>query len=108
VVVEEKPIPLFNSITQWCKLSDTPVLDGADWVLHWVVKNKSEEQLAVDLVNEKGNLRARRNEKLQMSDWTQLADAPVDQAAWAAYRQALRDVTAQAGFPWTIDWPETP
>ena len=28
--------------------------------------------------------------------------------AWATYRQALRDVTAQAGFPWTIDWPKIP
>ena len=54
------------------------------------------------------NVRQQRNEKLSASDWTQVADAPVDQAAWAAYRQALRDITAQAGFPWTIDWPAQP
>jgi hypothetical protein len=53
-------------------------------------------------------VRQQRGEKLKDSDWTQVADAPVDQAAWAAYRQALRDITAQAGFPWTIDWPEQP
>jgi hypothetical protein len=52
--------------------------------------------------------REQRNDKLKDSDWTQVADTPVDQAAWAAYRQALRDITAQAGFPWTIDWPEQP
>lgn len=49
--------------------------------------------------------RAQRNTLLSASDWTQVADAPVDQAAWATYRQALRDITAQAGFPATINWP---
>ena len=54
------------------------------------------------------SVRAQRGDKLKDSDWTQVADAPVDQAAWATYRQALRDVTAQAGFPWTINWPTQP
>jgi hypothetical protein len=49
-----------------------------------------------------------RNVLLAASDWTQVADAPVDQAAWATYRQALRDVTAQAGFPDAIEWPTAP
>ena len=55
-----------------------------------------------------GQVRAERNGLLTASDWTQVADAPVDKAAWATYRQALRDVTTQAGFPWTIEWPEQP
>jgi len=54
------------------------------------------------------SVRQQRTDKLKDSDWTQVADAPVDQAAWAEYRQALRDVTAQSGFPWTIDWPVQP
>ncbi len=54
------------------------------------------------------SVRTSRGEKLKDSDWTQVADAPVDQAAWATYRQALRDVTGQEGFPWTIEWPEQP
>ena len=53
-------------------------------------------------------IRKERNGKLSDSDWTQVADAPVDKAAWAAYRQALRDITSQPGFPWTIEWPEQP
>lgn len=55
-----------------------------------------------------GQVRSERNGLLTASDWTQVADAPVDQTAWATYRQALRDVTAQEGFPWTITWPEQP
>ena len=49
-----------------------------------------------------------RNTKLAECDWTQLADSTADKAAWATYRQALRDITTQAGFPWTIDWPVAP
>ena len=54
------------------------------------------------------SVRDSRNTKLTESDWTQVADAPVDKTAWATYRQALRDITAQSGFPWTIDWPVAP
>jgi hypothetical protein len=53
-------------------------------------------------------VRSQRTDKLKGSDWTQVADAPVDQAAWATYRQALRDITAQPGFPWTVTWPDAP
>jgi hypothetical protein len=49
-----------------------------------------------------------RTRRLSATDWTQLADAPVDKTAWATYRQALRDVPAQAGFPWNVQWPDTP
>ena len=42
-------------------------------------------------------LRLWRNAKLVASDWTQVADAPVDKSAWATYRQALRDLPAQGG-----------
>ena len=49
-----------------------------------------------------------RDDLLSKSDWTQVADAPVDQAAWAEYRQKLRDVPQQAGFPAEVDWPAKP
>jgi hypothetical protein len=55
--------------------------------------------------------RNERNMKLTFTDWTQLPDAPLTaetKAAWAAYRQALRDVPEQAGFPYVIEWPEQP
>ena len=53
-------------------------------------------------------VRAERDRLLASSDWTQIADAPVDQAAWAAYRQELRDVPDQVGFPETVIWPAKP
>ena len=54
------------------------------------------------------SVRASRDVKLAESDWTQVTDAPVDKAVWATYRQALRDVTAQSGFPWTVTYPDAP
>jgi hypothetical protein len=61
------------------------------------------EKLPLDIASE--NVRSFRNQKLSESDWTQVADSPVDKQAWATYRQALRDITAQDGFPLDIHWP---
>ena len=49
-----------------------------------------------------------RTKRLADCDWTQLPDAPVNATAWANYRQALRDITLQPGFPWHLDWPVEP
>jgi len=54
------------------------------------------------------SVRNSRTEMLKNSDWTQIADSTADKAAWATYRTALRNVPTQAGFPWTIEWPEAP
>ena len=54
------------------------------------------------------SVRIERDKLLTQSDWTQVADAPVDQAAWATYRQALRDIPQQAGFPYSVTWPTKP
>ena len=53
-------------------------------------------------------IRDKRNRLLAKSDWTQLADAPVDRNAWAVYRQALRDIPEQPEFPKSVKWPEPP
>jgi hypothetical protein len=53
-------------------------------------------------------LRILRDRLLSESDWTQLPDAPVDSAAWADYRQALRDLPENTDDPRQADWPEPP
>lgn len=53
-------------------------------------------------------IRIWRNLELQNSDWTQLPDAQCDQAAWATYRQALRDLPAQDTDPKKITFPTRP
>ena len=65
-------------------------------------------QAELESIVQSANARKRRNKLLSASDWTQVADAPVDKAAWATYRQALRDISAQEGFPATVVWPNQP
>lgn len=62
----------------------------------------------IDSEGLKDLIRKTRNGLLSQSDWTQVLDAPVDRAAWASYRQALRDLPQQAGFPSVINWPIAP
>ena len=60
------------------------------------------EQLAI-------NVRAERDVLLMTTDWTQLPDVPqATKDLYAAYRQELRDITLQAGFPTDVIWPEMP
>jgi len=71
------------------------------------VENKTAEEIASDNASKASKLRAARDRALSASDWTQVADAPVDQAVWATYRQALRDLPEAEGFP-DVDLPQPP
>jgi hypothetical protein len=84
-----------------------PYVEG-DWVYTVQVAPLTEEELMAARNSAAASQRAFRNKLLSDCDWTQLPDAPVDTQAWANYRQALRDVTSQTGFPWDIQWPEKP
>ena len=53
-------------------------------------------------------LRFTRDGFLQKSDWTQVADAPVDKVAWATYRQQLRDLPENTIDPTSPTWPTPP
>jgi hypothetical protein len=88
----------------------TPVFSTEDqrWTQTFAVRDMSAEEVASRNDAQAASVRSERNEKLAASDWTQLADSTADKAAWATHRQALRDITAQEGFPWTIDWPVQP
>jgi hypothetical protein len=55
-----------------------------------------------------GELKYKRNRLLQNSDWSQVPDAPVDAAAWALYRQRLRDLPDNTTDPHNTVWPEHP
>lgn len=55
-----------------------------------------------------GQIREKRNRLLLESDWTQVEDSPVDRAAWAVYRDMLRNITKQPNFPTEFAWPQQP
>jgi hypothetical protein len=52
-------------------------------------------------------VRTSRDDKLTETDWRFRSDMTPSQA-WKDYCQALRDIPAQAGFPWTVTWPDAP
>ncbi|MFZ9066246.1 MAG: tail fiber assembly protein [bacterium] len=64
--------------------------------------------VAEELAKKPAEVRTKRNAMLAESDWTQVADSPVDTSVWATYRQALRDISQQDGFPLSVIWPEEP
>ena len=82
-------------------------IDGK-WFTKWSVADMDAEAITAKDAEQATSMRKQRDEKLAECDWTQVADAPVDKAVWATYRQALRDITTQEGFPWTITWPDAP
>lgn len=64
-----------------------------------------------ELCIETGRSKARQKRDVLLSacDWTQLPDVPEEtRIAWVLYRQALRDITEQAGYPFEVVWPVAP
>lgn len=82
-------------------------IDGQWFTKYSVADMDDEAKIAKDAEQAK-SVRTQRDEKLKATDWTQVSDAPVDKTVWATYRQALRDLTKESGFPWDMAWPEEP
>ena len=117
-VVFEGPQATGGTVYQYSQASGVEQIDGK-WYTKYVLgpvfidgeTTAAEQEVAYKAskdAEQAKNVRASRDAKLAECDWTQVADAPVDKAVWATYRQALRDVTTQSGFPWTITWPVEP
>ena len=80
--------------------------DGSKWVVEDILVAEPDPE--PEPVAPEVSARSERDELLMTSDWTQVDDSPVDKSAWATYRQLLRDVPSQEGFPNTITWPVKP
>ena len=82
-------------------------IDYQDY-LTWIAEGN--EPLPVDNAVTWDTIRAKRDQLIAASDWTMIPGATVDQAAWAAYRQVLRDLpqTYAATGPESVVWPTEP
>ena len=85
----------------------TPYIQG-DWVYTVEVVPLTPEQIATRDEAQASSVRAQRDQLLTACDWTQLPDSPVDPLTWRPYRQELRNVPQQPGFPWSVTWPVAP
>lgn len=85
-------------------------IDG-QWYTKYSVADMDADAIAATDAAQAKAVRDQRNAKLAETDWVVIkameTGAPVP-ADVAAYRQALRDITTQAGFPWDINWPVAP
>jgi hypothetical protein len=87
-----------------CDPLTSKLVDGTfeqDAVGNWSLVYLVEQQ---PLDQAERNIRSRRDGLLLDTDWMALSDNTMT-PAWASYRQALRDITAQAGFPYEVIWP---
>jgi len=91
--------PTVDYMTQTLTQTALAQVNGA-WTQGWEVSNLSVEDAGRNIRNQRDNL-------LQQTDWMALSDNTMT-PAWASYRQALRDITAQEGFPFSVDWPAKP
>ena len=95
-----------NTVEAWSvvdKFADTTDADG-------VVTTKAEHETAYTasiVADKETSIRNDRDRRIALTDWTASTDVTMT-AEMTTYRQALRDVPAQAGFPNTITWPEAP
>jgi hypothetical protein len=127
-VVFEGPQATGGTVYQYSQVSGVEQVDGK-WYTKYILgpvftdrpandtepaQTAAEQETAYKAMKDAEHaksVRASRDEKLKDCDWTQLDDTPLSntvKTTWATYRQALRDIPAQSGFPWTITWPETP
>lgn len=100
--------PSIDERTQKREQETQPSLVNGVWTVSWTVSSKTAEEIQQYDDDVAAGVRSQRDSLLAASDWTQVPDAPVDQAAWRTYRQALRDVTTQSGFPHEVTWPVKP
>lgn len=77
----------------------------ADEETQWAAEHAASLAGAFD--RKAADVRTQRNQKLSACDWRMLTDSPVN-AAFKIYRQALRDVPQQPGFPDNVIWPAEP
>lgn len=85
--------------------------DNGIYYQTWIIQEMNDAEKIEATTNKEFSVRYERDFILSRSDWTQMPDAPLTdekRAEWTTYRQELRDVPSQEGFPWDVIWPTPP
>lgn len=100
--------PEYNRITHDL-VEETPELVNGSWVQAWALVAAEADVVAARTEEHAAQLRRDRDNLLAETDWMALSDNTLT-AEWATYRQALRDITSHANFPYLTDtdWPVKP
>ena len=87
---------------------DTPATDTEP--AKTAAENEAAYKAVKDVEHAK-SIRQSRDDKLKECDWIVIKNLELNAnipGAWEVYRQALRDIPTQTGFPWTVTWPDKP
>ena len=96
------PVPTYDITTETVVRGQPELVDGL-WVRLWSIVPHTEQ----DRFSQEDSVRAQRDELLANTDWTALVDGTLS-TDMATYRQGLRDVPEQEGFPYAVTWPSKP
>lgn len=94
----------YSELAQWCNSNNAMIVDRGDYYEAVPVPEPTNEELA-------RNVRGIRDAKLSETDYLVVPDYPISEEHLAevkTYRQALRDITEQTGFPKDVIWPDVP
>lgn len=86
----------------------SPEFVNGHWVQTWLVKDATEEQIKERTAVQSSMVRSERDQRLAATDWIVIKHLELNEnipGVWEVYRQALRDIPQQAGFPWEVQWP---
>jgi hypothetical protein len=108
-VVEVQPCTTMAPDDEYLKDRKPVRQPDGTWQEQWVRLETTDEYKTAATAQKTQQVLADRQAYLNYSDWTQMPDvALANKTEWATYRQALRDVPAQPGYPWSVAWPQRP
>jgi hypothetical protein len=103
--------PSIDSLTQKI-VESQPLYDGLSWIQQWSIEALSQEEIDANAAQQAASVRAERDRLLTATDWIAIkameTGALAEYSAVIEYRQALRDIPSQEGFPIIIVWPAPP
>lgn len=117
-LVEELGLdPVFETPAPTTTIYQTAFKDGVEqdakgkWVWKWTVSEMDADAKAAKDAEQAKSVRAERDRKIAETDWMVVKHLELNEnipGVWEVYRQALRDVPQQAGFPHNVTWPTKP
>lgn len=103
-VETEESLKEYSELASWCNKNNAMIVDQCDYYEAVPIPEPTVQELA-------SSVRSQRDTKLSATDYLVVPDYPIspeDLEAVKAYRQALRDIPEQSGFPKNVQWPVEP
>jgi hypothetical protein len=104
-----EPFGLYQIVGDEPSHTERQRIAGPQYVFDGKQVNRVFTVEAIPDAEKTGQVRSERDRLIAETDWTQGKDiADSVSAKYTTYRQALRDVPTQTGFPWDVQWPTKP